>query len=86
MLRFLKLCLATWRITSLLVQERGPYALFQQFRQAQTGETAKALECVWCTSLYVAVLVLLLDALCPRLVDVLALSSGAIALDRWNSQ
>jgi len=84
--RMFRLILAAWRITSLLVQERGPDAIFSRLREHYKGsEVGKALECIWCTSLYVAGFVILLDMICPRLVDILAISAGAIVVDKHNS-
>lgn len=84
--RWFRLILATWRLTSLLVQERGPDAIFDRIREHYRGtEIGRALECVWCTSLYAAIVILILDRLCPRLVDILAISAGAIVYDKHAS-
>lgn len=86
MLRLLRLILATWRLTSLLVQEVGPYRVFVRLRAAQRDtEIGAALECVWCTSVWAALFIVLLDHICPAAVDVLAFSAGAIAVDKYNS-
>lgn len=83
MLRLLRLILATWRVTSLLVQEAGPYRVFVRLRQHAKGtEIGTALECVWCTSVWVAILIVILDHFYPRLVDILAVSTGAILVDK----
>jgi len=62
---FLILILATWRVTSLLSSEAGPYAVLDKLRHAagvryaddgtpQAGnELAKALICPWCLSVWV---------------------------------
>lgn len=85
-IHWLRLILAAWRLTSLFVQERGPDAIFERIRQHYQGaEVGKALECVWCTSLYAAVAILLLDRVCPQLVDILAISAGAIVYDKHAS-
>jgi hypothetical protein len=82
----LRLILATWRLTSLLVQERGPDAVFERIRDHYRGtEVGMALSCVWCTSLWVAIVIVLLDRICPVAVDILAVSTGAIAVDKYNS-
>lgn len=83
MLRLLRLILATWRVTSLLVQEPGPYRIFARLREQQRGtEVGKALECIWCTSVWAAVFIVILDRFYPRLVDMLAVSTGAILVDK----
>jgi hypothetical protein len=82
----LRLILATWRLTSLLVQERGPDAVFERIRTHYIGtEVGMALSCIWCTSLWAAIAIVLLDRICPVAVDILAVSTGAIAVDKYNS-
>lgn len=47
--------LATWRVSSLLVHEEGPYDLLVRTRRALDGTVAgRALACFYCTSLWVA--------------------------------
>lgn len=62
---FLALCLATWRVSSCLAYERGPYELFERLRHkagvkydahsepVATTELAKGLTCLWCNSVWV---------------------------------
>lgn len=81
--------LATWRLSHLLSQERGPYDLLGKLRDwagvyydeqsACQGKTelASALCCIWCTSFWVG---LLLARGNP--VKALAYSAGAILLDK----
>lgn len=86
MLRLLRLGLATWRLTSLLVQEVGPYRVFARLReQHKETEVGTALECIWCTSVWAALFIVLLERFCPSAVDVLAASTVAIAVDKYNS-
>lgn len=86
MLRWLRLILATWRLSTLLTLERGPYAVFKRLRDENAdNEVGKALECFYCTSIWSAVLVLILEVVCPRLVDVLVMSAGAILYDKYTS-
>ncbi len=59
------LALATWRISSLLVNEAGPWDVFSRLRRRigvvydvngeahGTNVASKALTCMWCTSPYV---------------------------------
>ena len=67
-LGMLIVALATWRITSLFVNEDGPFDVFANLR-ARVGVyydeysvargknvVASALTCVWCTSPYVALI------------------------------
>lgn len=75
--------LATWRVTSLLVKEPGPYRVFARLREHhRDNEIGKALECVWCTSVWVAIVIVLLDRYYPTLIDMLASSTGAILIDK----
>lgn len=64
---FIILSLATWRISSLLVNEPGPWHIFTKIRKLtglQHDENDKVyqipdrffagiLSCVWCTSIYI---------------------------------
>lgn len=83
MLRMIRLTLATWRLSSLLVQEAGPANVFGRLRD--NTPHGGALDCLWCASVWVALLVLILNRVAPWLVDALAISAAAIAVDRWNS-
>lgn len=63
---FLILALATWRVSSLLVDERGPWDIFVKIRSLagmthdENGEVAEVpdgffsqlLSCIWCTSVW----------------------------------
>lgn len=63
--------LITWRVSSLLVNESGPYDVFTQIRNASgvsvdeysrcigKTEVSRALCCLWCTSLWVGIVVAL---------------------------
>lgn len=94
-MRWLNLILATWRLTYMLRHERGLFALAETFReeiapnvaanQPPETEIEQAVECFYCFSVHVGVIILILEYICPALVDVLALSAGAIAVDRWNN-
>jgi Protein of unknown function (DUF1360) len=47
--------LATWRVSALLVREDGPYDLIARLRKATANTMAgRALECFYCTSLWIA--------------------------------
>lgn len=64
---FFLLCLATWRLSSLLVNESGPFDMFLRVRKLAGIEHddekkptiihdrffAGLLSCVWCTSIWV---------------------------------
>lgn len=88
------LILATWRISSLLVNEAGPFdalvkmrhglgVRYDEYSEAH-GENvvAEALTCVWCTSIWVALIVtipyMLFPVVVPWLCLPLAVSAGAI--------
>lgn len=75
--------LATWRLTSLLVQEDGPARLFARLRAFSTF--GGVLECVWCCSVWVAGALLILERFWRWPVDVLAVSAGAIWYDKHTS-
>jgi hypothetical protein len=55
--------LATFRLSHLITNERGPGAIFERFRQALPGGRGSAKEwvnCIWCFSLTTSVLICLL--------------------------
>jgi hypothetical protein len=69
------LTLATWRASSLLTYERGPYALFEKLRYLSgvrpdahsrdmpTTELAEGVLCLWCNSVWFGILFTLLSCL-----------------------
>ena len=96
MLELLISILATWRISSLLVREDGPSDVFAKLRTISgvkydkysiprgTNFVSSLLLCVWCTSIWIAVIIAALDRPVNILTFIrraLALSSGAILLD-----
>lgn len=74
---FLIVGLAVWRISSLLVHEDGPFDLLGKMRHSAgvrydehserygQNELANMLNCVWCTSFWVALIVVGLYWLVP---------------------
>lgn len=89
--------LAAWRISALLSYERGPFDLFQRFRNLlgythdDTGVPAswpdgwrEIFSCVWCLSPWMAAACWGLWELEPLIVMVIAASSIVIIIERWN--
>lgn len=77
--------LATWRLTSLLHAEEGPFEVFSRLREAAAdGFWGRLLGCFYCTSLWTAAPLALLVAGSIRELPVawLALSGGAILVER----
>ena len=83
--------LASWRVSSLLVQESGPGGVFLRVREwlgiehtdglptSWSGEGLAALfSCVWCMSLWMAGLMYLIWWLSPIPIWILAASALAI--------
>lgn len=93
----LLLVFATWRLTSLIVNEEGPFDIFVNLRKYIGIETnaygvnvgnnviAKALTCIWCTSLWVSFLASFFSPYSVNIgwfiVSWLAISTGAILFD-----
>lgn len=91
------LALATWRLSSLLADEEGPFGIFVKIRfflgvrtDPKTGtqffmnSIAKGAVCVWCNSLWFGLLfALLLDnvSFAMYIVHVLSLSTIAIIVE-----
>lgn len=90
MMRFLRLALATWRLTAMLTQENGPLDIFAELRDWAGVKYDNAdkpyslhfwgevLACFWCCSVWVAALLWVIQRICPALVDMLAASALAI--------
>jgi hypothetical protein len=80
--------LATWRLTSLLHKEDGPFDVFALARDAagvrydelsrpvSENPVGKALTCFWCTSIWSALIVSR-----GSLLKALAYSAGAILIE-----
>lgn len=93
----LLLILATWRLTSLLVQEDGPLDIFVKVRKYIGVETnaynvlvgqnviAKAFTCIWCMSIWVGFLASFFSEYSVNvgwfIVSWFAISTGAILFD-----
>jgi hypothetical protein len=85
---FLLAALATWRVSALLVREDGPYDLIARVRKAMANTMpGRALECFYCTSLWVAAPpAFWLAGVTWRWVVVwLALSGAASLLERFSA-
>jgi hypothetical protein len=81
---FLLATLATWRLAALLTREDGPFDIIAKVRARAGGIAGRALGCLHCTSMWVALP--LTGFVVPwsvrSLVVWLALSGGACLLDR----
>jgi hypothetical protein len=101
MLELLISSLAVWRISSLLVREDGPVDVFAKLRTFMgvrydeysvpygTNVIGSLLLCVWCTSIWVAFFVALLEKptnILKLLQRTLALSAMAIIIDEVTSE
>lgn len=99
MLELVILGLATWRISSLLVNEDGPWDVLARLRDTLgvsynefsepvgSNVVAELLTCVWCISPWIAGLVygswLLTPATTLAISTILALSAIAIIVEKW---
>lgn len=86
-MNYIILALAVWRISSLLTNdsERGPWDLLTEFRW-RAREYSGAFECVWCMSIWVAIIAAIAYWTIPLYTTwfclPFALSAGAIIVDR----
>jgi len=78
-LQFVIYSLVVWRISSLLVNEDGPYKIFEYIRNHAQVHT-DVLNCVWCTSIWIGVLVALLTSSSVSMIPTLALAYSGIAI------
>lgn len=96
---YLILALATWRISSLLVNEDGPADIFvhlralagvrydgETFQQSASNVVAEAFTCIWCTSVWVGLILMIAFTFAPQptlwTATALALSAGVILIDK----
>jgi hypothetical protein len=71
------LSIATWRLSYMLTSEAGPYRIFEQLRAM--CNPGGLFDCVFCTSIWVAAILLILWFSPFRpLVQVLAISGEAL--------
>lgn len=98
-LDFAVLALATWRVSSLLVCECGPFDIFLRLRKLagiqhdddcrpvewNGGLFAGLFSCVWCMSVWVAGIMYLIWWLSPIPVYILAASCGGILIEEVRS-
>lgn len=96
------LTLATWRISSMLVNEEGPWSIFRKLREkvgisedgpivtVPDGMLPGVLSCVWCCSVWVAAFWLVLWVLIPTIATYLAawlsISTLSIVVDGINKR
>lgn len=80
-LELLLCALAVWRLSYMIAREKGPSDAFVRFRTVIPlgGLTS----CIYCVSIWVAPVVILLWFFIPVLVVVLALSGGALMLHSY---
>jgi len=95
---YLILALATWRLSSLIVNEAGPWDLLAKFRawigiyyddhsEVQgKNVVARAMTCVWCISIWVALFLTVMKFIVPAtpvLMLPFALSAVAIMIEEF---
>ena len=101
MLELITLSLATWRVSSLIASEAGPFNLFGRLRSLLgvfsdedgnvygTNELARGITCVWCCSVWVGAAFALGYWLIPDAIFWLALpfalSAGAVVVEEVTS-
>lgn len=96
---FIILTLACWRISSLFVDEQGPFEMFDRLRYAlgvrhnefnvaySKNVIGGALSCLWCFSASVGIILMIAYSFYPAQTVLaclpLALSAGAIVVSKW---
>ena len=85
-LTFIILALAIWRLSSLLVNEGGPFNVLALFRD-KARRVTDLFDCIWCVSVWMGIGAALAWTLYPAETVLiclpLALSGLAIGWDRW---
>ena len=84
---------AAWRVAHLLVEEDGPFDIFEKLRQFAgvrsglvEGFWPKLFSCVWCMSVWVCVLVYGLLLLEQTIVMILAAMAIAALLQKFSDR
>lgn len=83
--RLIVAALATWRISSLMLYETGPFDAFTRVRSfaSRTLFTAELFSCVYCISIWIGALCAVLALLDAWLLLIpFALSAVAVMVDR----
>ena len=83
--------LAVWRLSSLLVHEDGPFAIFRRFREELERRGSELfwalLQCVWCTSVWVGTGLILFWMVAPTVARpfaiVMSASAVSIIIQTW---
>lgn len=79
--RFIILALACWRISYMLVNEVGPYKIFQRLRNRIINHPLSPIHCFKCTSVWVAFFLAPVNDPAYFIPSWLALSAIAIFLE-----
>lgn len=97
-MKLLILALATWRLSSLIVSEEGPFRVFSKFREivgvrhAPDGEPfgtnwfAMGISCIWCCTVWIGLALAVSYWLWKPTVWIalpFALSAGAIIVEEF---
>ena len=99
MLEFLVFILATWRLAHLLAEEAGPFDVLGRLRHLAgvryddagnvygANELARGLICVWCSSVWIGLVVVLAHYLVPNVTFWVtlpfAMSAGAVLVNAF---
>lgn len=89
MVRLIVAALATWRLSSLLLYESGPFDISLRIRSAasRTAFTAQLFSCMYCLSVWIGLLCAVLTLTEAWIVMLpFALSAVAIGMDRCLAQ
>lgn len=79
--------LATWRISSLISTEEGPFNIFGKFREVLPSDSflENLISCIWCLSVWIALgwvgFIALFPSIAIWVALPFALSAGAIIVD-----
>jgi len=93
--RAVVISVATWRLTRMLVHESGPLNVFRRIRDEagimedddgfrivpDDGRVGTMLGCMWCTSVWVAGALVLMDRKVPLVANILAVSGAGMLVE-----
>jgi hypothetical protein len=86
---FILAALATYRLSRMIADEEGPFAIFTKLRGAYppTDWVGRGLECIMCVSFWVALpIALYIDWTWTAPLTWLALSSVTVIIRKWEQK
>lgn len=85
-IKLIVLGLACWRVSYMLVNEEGPDHVFTRLREKFEKNKYSPLDCVYCTSIWVAFVLALIGYQWELLIGTFAISAVAVLTESVHSK